>query len=538
MVEAKTIDLTHLIKRCPECGEQYSPDSLFCGFDGQTLASARWTPAADKLLGTTIDGRYEVVAVLGEGGMGTVYKVRHVRLERFFAMKVLRQNLAEDEKLCARFIQEAKATASVRHPHVVAISDFGRVPDARPYFVMELLEGLTLSQVIRAEAPLSPVRAARIVARIARALGAAHEAGIVHRDLKPENIFLVGGNDEDVRVVDFGAALVVGGQRLTKTGVVFGTPHFMSPEQASGQPVDHRADVYALGVILYELCTGRVPFEADTFMGVLTKHVFAAPTPPSKLLVGRTRLGALEQVILRALEKQPSRRYVTMEAYATDLERILRPRGDGEWELARSLSDAPAAPPRQPSEIPGASRAPRASGAFASSARSQRHSAGTSTLARLVLGSRMRYWPAAAATGVGLVTLVVLAAVALRGGKGSAAEAPPSAPLTATTATATATTTPTAPGATAISATSSAAPSSEPTPPAFAASAATASAAAPPALGGPGPSTAPSAAPPSASTAPRMTPHPTSRTPARPAPTRRLPSESFGDPWETPTGAK
>src|SRR5262249_41874023 len=109
MVEAKTIDLTHLIKRCPECGEQYSPDSQFCGFDGQKLESRRWSPAADTLLGTTLDGRYEVVAVLGEGGMGTVYKVRHVRLERFFAMKVLRQNFAEDEKLCARFIQEAKA---------------------------------------------------------------------------------------------------------------------------------------------------------------------------------------------------------------------------------------------------------------------------------------------------------------------------------------------------------------------------------------------------------------------------------------------
>jgi serine/threonine-protein kinase len=324
-MEAKTIDLRHLIRKCPECGQQYSSDSVFCPFDGTKLADvSSWAPSKDSLLGKTVDGRYRVDSVLGEGGMGTVYEVRHTTLSRSFALKVLRKDLAEDEELAARFIQEAKATAAVRHPQVVSISDFGRLDDGRPYFVMELLQGQTLSQLIKSGGPVPVARGARIVSKVARGLAAAHASGVVHRDLKPENIVLIAASsDDDVRIVDFGAAMLQGATRLTKAGVVFGTPHYMSPEQAAGNPVDHRADVYSLGVIMYEMFTGRVPFEGDTYMGVLTQHLYVRPTPPSKVLEASS-LGALEAVILHALEKRPEERYQSMGELEDAVMRVLR----------------------------------------------------------------------------------------------------------------------------------------------------------------------------------------------------------------------
>lgn len=335
----KTVNLRHEIKRCPECGQRYSADGMFCPFDGVRLVGDRWDPSGDTLLGKTVGARYEVIAVLGEGGMGTVYKVRHSTLGRHFAMKVMRLDMARDEKLAARFIQEARATAAVKHPNVVSITDFGHLEtDKRPYFVMELLEGETLSEILK-EGPLSPTRGVGIVIRIANALSAAHEAGIIHRDLKPENIFVADGDDElGVRVVDFGAAMIVGASRITKTGVVFGTPHYMSPEQAGGLSVDHRADIYSLGVIMYEMFTGRVPFEADTFMGVISQHMFVKPKSPSEVVPRLRDLGSLEAVILKSLEKTPALRYATMDALVRDLQRVVRPKREG------SVSRPPAAP--------------------------------------------------------------------------------------------------------------------------------------------------------------------------------------------------
>lgn len=331
----RTVNLRHEIKRCAECGQRYSPDAMFCPFDGGGLVLDRWDPSGDTLLGKIVGGRYEVIAVLGEGGMGTVYKVRHSTLGRHFAMKVMRLDLARDEKLAARFIQEARATAAVKHPNIVSITDFGHLEtDNRPYFVMELLHGQTLSEVLK-DGPLTPTRGVAILIRIAHALGAAHEAGIIHRDLKPENIFVADGDDElGVRVVDFGAAMIVGASRITKTGVVFGTPHYMSPEQAGGQTVDHRADIYSLGVIMYEMFTGRVPFEADTFMGVISQHMFVKPVAPTKAVPGIRGLGALEPLILKALEKTPANRYATMDALARDLERVGKAKRDGDVSLS------------------------------------------------------------------------------------------------------------------------------------------------------------------------------------------------------------
>jgi serine/threonine-protein kinase len=357
---SRTLGPRRHVKACIECGQRFGVDATFCPFDGSRLELSRCDPLLDPLIGTTIDGRYEVRGLLGEGGMGTVYEVRHKMLGRSFAMKLLRRDVARDPSLTERFIHEAKATASIKHPNIVSITDFGELADATPYFVMELLVGQTLAEFIRARSPISIARTYPILIQIAGALGAAHEAGVVHRDLKPENVFLtqrpgpdpLDGADE-VKVVDFGAAKVLGASRVTKAGIVFGTPHYMSPEQASGQPVDHRADIYALGVIMYEMLTSRVPFEAETYMGVLTQHMFVEPRP---LRLSRPELadrpGGLEDIALRALAKKPEDRYQTMNSVRADLERAAygHPSQD-----VRPSSRAPSSPAwHDPGPLPAA----------------------------------------------------------------------------------------------------------------------------------------------------------------------------------------
>ena len=310
---------------CPKCAQHFSPDGRFCPFDGEPLEPApHWDPSESPLLGTVVDGRYEIRAVLGEGGMGVVYEVRHQTLGKRFALKALRKELASDSDIAARFMQEARTAASVSHPGLVEITDFGQLPTGQPFFVMELLEGQSLATLIRRGGPIPAARAVGIVRQIAEALGAAHEHSIVHRDLKPDNIHIssTGPSAERVTIVDFGLAKVVGASRLTRAGMVFGTPHYMSPEQAMGEATDHRADVYALGIVMYEMFTGRVPFEADSYMGVLTKHMYMAPTPPSQL-VGTAELGVLEDILLRCLEKKPEHRYASLRELTHDLDLAL-----------------------------------------------------------------------------------------------------------------------------------------------------------------------------------------------------------------------
>jgi eukaryotic-like serine/threonine-protein kinase len=319
----KTVDIVREATQCPTCGQRFGRDARFCPFDGVTLGPATYDPLQDPLLGTAIEGRYEVLELLGEGGTGRVYKVRHSALGRLFAMKILRRDLACDEVIAARFIQEARATARVRHPHVVEITDYGSLPEGTPFFVTELLVGQTLRGTIKSHGAVPLSRAVEVVKQIAGALAAAHGVGIIHRDLKPDNIFLTSGptGATDVRVVDFGAAKVAGASRLTRDGVVYGTPHYMSPEQASGQALDHRSDIYSLGVIMYEMFTGRVPFEADTYMGVLTQHMFVQPVPPSRVVGTSASLGAFEQITLACLSKRAEDRYASMRALAADIER-------------------------------------------------------------------------------------------------------------------------------------------------------------------------------------------------------------------------
>lgn len=337
---------TRTARICPACAQRFSSDARFCPFDGEPLTeSARYDPTADPLQGRVIDDRYEILDLIGEGGMGSVYRARHVRLGRSFALKALKRELSVDPELSARFIREAKAAAAISHPNVVQISDFGSLPTGQPYFVMELLEGISLSSLVWNDGPLPPVRALKIAREIAQGLAAAHEAGIIHRDLKPDNVHVGRSGDSPVKVLDFGLAKVAGGSKLTRQGIVYGTPHYMSPEQASGEGVDPRSDLYALGVVLYEMLTGRVPFEADSYMGVLTKQLYASPSPPSELLAAPGLLPPVEQLVLRCLEKRPSKRFASMAAFVDAVDRLLR-RLQATPEPAPALEPRPAPPPR------------------------------------------------------------------------------------------------------------------------------------------------------------------------------------------------
>jgi serine/threonine-protein kinase len=309
---------------CGTCDQHFSPDTRFCPFDGQALTAATdWDPSADPLIGSVIDNRYEVERVVGTGGTGVVYAVRHTSLGKRFALKTLRADLSSDAELATRFIQEARTAASVEHPGLVEITDFGRLPSGQAYFVMEYLEGQSLNEVLRAAGRLPVRRAVAIARQIAEALTAAHQRNIVHRDLKPGNIH-VGVSGERVKIIDFGLARVTGSSRLTQAGIVFGTAHYMSPEQAMGGAAEPRSDLYSLGVILYEMLTGNVPFEADTHMGVLKMHISTPPERPSQANRELLPLGPLEDVILRCLAKDPVDRYASSQEFLDDLERAAR----------------------------------------------------------------------------------------------------------------------------------------------------------------------------------------------------------------------
>jgi len=280
-------------------------------------------PQPDLLIGQTI-GNYLVTQKLGEGGMGSVYLAEHPAIGKKVALKVLHSEFSTNQEVAARFFHEAKAVNDIGHPNIVDIVDFGIIQSGNGreqlvYFIMEYLAGVTLSHLIKTESPLPPERALSIALQVADALSASHKCGIVHRDLKPDNIILLQrGRERDfVKLLDFGIAKLTGGNAMgshrTRTGIVMGTPAYMSPEQCEGRDsLDLRTDVYALGIVIYEMLTGRVPFLGEGYGEILVQHLTQRPIPPSQF---RILAPHIEIVVMKALEKRPDMRYPTMEEF-------------------------------------------------------------------------------------------------------------------------------------------------------------------------------------------------------------------------------
>ncbi|MDY7230775.1 serine/threonine-protein kinase [Hyalangium rubrum] len=307
---------------------------------------------ADEYIGKTLARKYRVEALIGEGGMGKVFRARQLALDKPVVLKVLRQSLLSDERTVARFQREAKAASRLNHPNSISILDFGQAEDGALFIAMEFVPGQDLHQILSREWPLQESRVVRIVSQVLSALADAHGAGVIHRDLKPENIMVEQRrNDADfVKVLDFGIAKITDstgedGPALTRAGFVCGTPEYMSPEQARGAALDHRSDLYAVGVILYQLTTGLLPFESDSAVGFATKHLTEEPPPPSRRRPEARISTGLERLILRALSKNPDDRPANAEAFKAELAAVERERRRQESTARRGASLPPVSPP-------------------------------------------------------------------------------------------------------------------------------------------------------------------------------------------------
>ena len=315
---------------CPHCSVAITDGARFCGACGRTISSTQEvshagqpsssTAEAPSLIGREIAGRYRVREKLGEGGMGAVYKAEQMSLKRTVAVKLLRPEVASSQLLLARFNAEAQAVAKLSHPNTVNIYDFGQDSDGTLFIAMEFIEGKSLRQLVHTEAPLPLRRALNIASQIAASLTDAHAASIVHRDLKPDNVMLQerGKQRDVVRVLDFGIAKLRDEGRqtqmaMTQAGDMLGTPQYMAPEQIRAEHIDGRTDVYALGCILYEMITGRLPFEAPTVMALLSKHLLEQIVAPSQRRPELQLPPAIDQLVLSAMAKDPNARPATME---------------------------------------------------------------------------------------------------------------------------------------------------------------------------------------------------------------------------------
>src|SRR5947207_4374654 len=333
------------MKICPLCSTEYRDDVRFCPNDGQTLRSSGRT---QSLVGQVLADRYHIMKKLGEGGMGQVYLAEHVKMGRRSAIKVMNPAMVHDPEAVARFNREAANASRISDSHVCAIYDFGETEDGLIYLAMEFVEGEPLTELLAREGALPVVRAADICIQVAAAVQAAHDLDIVHRDLKPDNIMVARGRDgtDAVKVVDFGIAKAVGGeaggggQQVTRTGLVVGTPEFMSPEQLSGDPLDGRSDVYSLGLVLFKMLTGTLPFPGDSVQETMIKRLTDEPLELIEMRPDLHFAPGLQQTIDTALARSPVHRYQSAAKFAHDLAAVVGlPRTDAGAALPSTLAD-------------------------------------------------------------------------------------------------------------------------------------------------------------------------------------------------------
>lgn len=327
------------MKVCPKCFTRFPANERFCLHDSAVLVEEEDIARLGKQI-----GNYRLDKILGRGGMGTVYAGEHIYIKKQVAVKVLHPQFAKYQEAIHRFLREARAATSINHPNIVDVTDFGILNDGPVYFVMEFLEGISLEDLIEKEGAVDLHRALNISNQMALALEAAHDQGVIHRDLKPDNIMLLkrpGRRDlvrmipgqnwitereesyDFVKILDFGIAKVLIADELsaeTVQGAVFGTPEYMSPEAARGEEVDHRADVYSLGVIMFDMLCGRPPFEAQQSSDVLSMHINNAPPSPREFAPHREITEQAEAVILKAMQKDPRHRFQTMGEFRRGLE--------------------------------------------------------------------------------------------------------------------------------------------------------------------------------------------------------------------------
>jgi serine/threonine-protein kinase len=330
---------------CPRCLRALPDLRGVCVYCGAPLGPSpvRTPPGLKRvpggLVGTTVEGRFLIEELIGQGGMGEVYRARHLALDRAVVLKMLKRSLLEDPTLVGRFEREAKAASRLNHPNVIQVLDFGRTGrEGTLYIVMEHVDGKDLRVVLRDEWPLAEERLCHMMAQVCAALSEAHAHNVIHRDLKPENIMVQErrGEPDFVKVLDFGIAKILDHEgtgpillpnaepqqriaALTRHDVVCGTPQYMAPEQATGAHLDARSDLYAVGVILYQMTTGHLPFDGPTSMEILTRHVNEPPVPPRERQPDAPISEAMEEMILRALEKDPARRPQNAEQFREEL---------------------------------------------------------------------------------------------------------------------------------------------------------------------------------------------------------------------------
>jgi serine/threonine-protein kinase len=312
--------------QCPSCHAEVGDSQKFCPSCGTALAPAGGSePGPDVMIGQTLGGKYKVVRLLGEGGMGAVYEGEQQlgTTKRKVAVKTLHPHLSRDPKIKARFEREVGTIAELEHPNTIQVYDFGSSQDGILYIVMEFLQGKSLADTLEKEGAMQPDRVARIMEQVCGSLAEAHGRGIVHRDLKPDNVVLVerAGKKDFVKVLDFGIAKRSkeedkNEQKLTQQGMVLGTPPYMSPEQFTGRPIDARSDIYSLGVMAYEMLTGKLPFKADTAWEWATQHMTQNPIPIESLAEGMRAPEPMRDAIRKALAKAPEDRFQTVKDFS------------------------------------------------------------------------------------------------------------------------------------------------------------------------------------------------------------------------------
>lgn len=307
-----------MTKKCPRCGNEYENANTLCPADGAVLEKVK-----DPLIGQTLADKYRIEELINEGGMGAVYRGTHVLMDKTVAVKVLHPALAADDKIVARFSREARAASRISHPHALNVTDFGESDNGIVFLVMEYLKGETLKEIIHSEGPMPIARVIEIIRQICGALEAAHAEGVVHRDLKSDNIMLVDvGTGDWAKVLDFGIAKITEkvGQdpALTAPNLIIGTPQYMSPEQCSqAAEIDSRSDIYSLGVILYEMLVGHVPFTGESPTAIMMKHLQDAP--PSIHEERQDLPAAVGRVVTRAMAKRPEDRFQTVKELSDEL---------------------------------------------------------------------------------------------------------------------------------------------------------------------------------------------------------------------------